>query len=64
MSAYKGAVVFVDGVHYPASDDGADLSRPLRWIDDSGGYRDAEPGEDLHNDAHHASDLELEVGGE
>ena len=62
MAKYKGPVVFVEGVHYPATDDGADLSRPLRWED--GGYRDAEPGEALHNDANHLSDVELEVGGE
>jgi hypothetical protein len=72
MNAYKGKVVFVDGVHYPATeaekvegeDDRlhADLARPLRW--DDGGYRDAEPDEPLHNDTHHASDLELPVGGE
>lgn len=62
MAKYKGPVVFVNGVHYPATDDGHDATRPLRW--DDGGYRDAEPDEPLHNDAHHASDLELEVGGE
>lgn len=59
---YKGDVVFVDGVHYPVKGEGADLSRPLRWED--GAYRDAEEGEPLHNDTHHAADLELAVGGE
>jgi len=62
MGKYKGPVVFVNGVHYPAKDDHADLERPLRWED--GGYRDAESGEMLHNDANFAADVELEVGGE
>jgi hypothetical protein len=62
MAKYKGPVVFVDGVHYPATDDGADLSRPLRFED--GGYRDAEPGEALHNEMHPATEVPLEVGGE
>lgn len=64
MAVYKGPVVFVDGVHYPAKDEGADLTRPLRWIEGDGGYRDAEDGDPLHNDTHHIGDLELEVGGE
>lgn len=64
MSAYKGAVVFVAGVHYPVKDDHADLDRPLRWDPATGNYRDAEPDEQLHNDAHHQGDAELEVGGE
>lgn len=59
---YKGAVAFVDGVHYPVKDDHADLSRPLRF--ENGKYRDAEDGEPLHNDVNHTSELELEVGGE
>jgi hypothetical protein len=40
------------------------MSRPLRWIDGDGGYRDAEKGDPLHNDAYHAGDADLEVGGE
>lgn len=63
MGTYKGAVVFVAGVHYPVNKDGdADTSRPLRA--DGTGYRDAEKGETLHNDTHHSADLDLEVGGE
>lgn len=61
--AYKGDVVFVEGVHYPVGGDGhADLSRPLRWED--GSYRDAEDGEPLHNDVNHQREVELEMGGE
>jgi hypothetical protein len=61
---YDGLVVFVQGVHYPATEDGGyDLTRPLRW-DGEGGYRDADEDDPLHNDAHHATDTELEVGGE
>jgi hypothetical protein len=69
---YDGPVVFVEGVHYPATqvesvegeDDRvhADITRPLRW--DNGSYRDATGDEPLHNDANHQADLELEVGGE
>ncbi len=62
MAAYKGSVVFVEGVHYPVKDDAADLSRPLRW--ENGRYRDALDGEPLHNDANHGVELELPVGGE
>jgi hypothetical protein len=66
MAVYKGPVGFGhDGVHYPVGDDGhLDMSRPLRWIDGDGGYRDAEKGDPLHNDAYHAGDADLEVGGE
>lgn len=65
MAKHKGAVVFREGVHYAVDAEGhADLSRPLRWDPDAGGYRDAEDGEPLHNDTHHAVDLELEIGGE
>lgn len=58
---YEGPVVFVDGVHYPATvveehEDGprthADLDRPLRWDADTNGYRDAVDGEPLHNDVY------------
>jgi hypothetical protein len=63
MKIYDGPVVFVDGVHYPAGDDGADLSRPLRWSEGAS-YRDAEDGEPLHNDIHHESALDLEPGSE
>ncbi len=73
MTEYDGTVVFVDGVHYPATvieevegEDPrvhADLTRPLRWVEGST-YRDAEEGEPLHNDAHHEADAELEPGGE
>lgn len=64
MGTYKGAVVFREGVHYAVDKNGdPDLKRPLRVTDD-GGFRDAEPGEPLHNDANHTSDLMLEVGGE
>lgn len=63
MSDKPTVVVFVDGVHYPVDKDGAaDLKRPLRW--ENGEYRAARKGEPLHNDTHHASDLELEPGGE
>jgi hypothetical protein len=55
---YTGAVVFVEGVHYPVEGDGADLSRPLRWED--GSYRDAKDGEPLHNDVHHQQDAGLD----
>ncbi len=64
MTKYKGEVGFVDGVHYPVKDDHVDLSRPLRRDEDSDAYRDAEDGETLHNDAHHAADLDLDAGGE
>lgn len=64
MANYDGPVVFVDGVHYPVKGDGADMKRPLRWNPETGGYRDAETDEPLHNDTHHAQDLTLEPGGE
>jgi hypothetical protein len=62
---FEGPVVFVSGVHYPVDEDGegADLSRPLRVAED-GSWRDAEEGEPLHNDMHHAQHLELDPGGE
>lgn len=61
--SYDGAVVFVAGVHYPVDeDDNIDYERPLRW--DDGSYRDADEGEPLHNDVHHANELVLEPGGE
>jgi hypothetical protein len=64
MAKYTGVVVFRDGVHYGVDKNGdPDLDRPLRWADD-GGYRDAEEGEPLHNDVHHAVEAELPVGGE
>lgn len=60
---YEGPVVFVDGVHYPVGkDDHADTSRPLRWTPD--GYRDAEPGEPLHNDVHHVQFSDPPPGSE
>jgi hypothetical protein len=64
VKTYEGVVVFgSDGVHYAVGPDGhADPSRPLRW--DGGGFRPAVEGEALHNDTHHAAELELEVGGE
>lgn len=58
MAAYDGPVVFREGVHYPADpehEDGADLSRPLRWED--GGYRDAAEGEASHNETYQANDV-------
>ena len=64
MAKYKGPVVFVDGVHYPAKDGAADMKRPLRLDEDGADWRDAEKGDPLHNDMNHAQDLELEVGGE
>jgi len=74
MSTYDGPVVFVNGVHYPATVveevEGeadrlhADLSKPLRWDAETGGYRDAEEGEPLHNDAFHQAAVELEPGSE
>jgi hypothetical protein len=63
MAKYTGKVVFVDGVHYPATKDGhANLDRPLRAEGDT--YRDAEDGDPLHNEANHVNDLELNPGGE
>jgi hypothetical protein len=62
--AYTGPVAFVQGVHYPAGDDGPDLSRPLRWDPEAGGYRAADDGEPLHNDVNHGRDLEIAPGGE
>lgn len=60
---YDGAVVFVQGVHYPiGKDDEPNLDRPLRWDGDH--YRDADEDEALHNDANHLNDLELDPGGE
>ncbi len=65
MAKYKGAVVFVEGVHYPVGKDGeVDLDRPLRIDADTADYRDADEDEPLHNDQNHAQDLDLEVGGE
>ncbi len=61
--SYKGDVVFVQGVHYPAKDDEHDLSRPLR-TDGEGGWRDADDDEALHNATNHVNELELEIGGE
>ncbi len=73
MTDYKGPVVFVEGVHYPATvvekvegeDDRlhADLNRPLR-INLDGTYRDALPEEELHNDMNHEQDLEMYPGSE
>lgn len=65
MAKYKGAVGFgSDGVHYPADGEGLDTSRPLRWDDAAGCFREAVEGEERHNDANHGTDIELEVGGE
>lgn len=64
---YDGPVVFVDGVHYPATnvedhEDGerthADLDRPLRWVEGTT-YRYAEDDEPLHGDVHHLNNLEI-----
>lgn len=63
-SDYDGPVVFVDGVHYPATEDGADLDTPLRRNDTNDGWRVAEDDDPLHNDVHHATEAELPVGGE
>jgi hypothetical protein len=64
MASHKGPVVFIEGVHYPVKGDHADLKRPLRWDPETKAFRDAEKDEPLHNDVHHAQDLELEIGGE
>jgi hypothetical protein len=64
MATYDGPVVFVQGVHYPANEEGhADLTRPLRHVALSE-YRDAEEGDVLHNDAYHEADVEVEPGTE
>lgn len=60
---YTGPVVFINGVHYPATDDGADLKRPLRW-EAGTEYRDAEKDEDTHNDIHHEAHSTLAPGSE
>lgn len=70
MAVYDGPVAFEsDGVHYPATVEDAegglhaDLSRPLRLDSETGGYRDAEPGEASHADQFHINSVDLEVGG-
>jgi len=64
MAEYDGPVVFTDGVHYPANEDGTpDTARPLRFV---GGalYRDAVAEDPPHNDIHHEADLVVEPGSE
>lgn len=59
---YDGAVVFSEGVHYPADDDGHPiLDRPLRWVEGST-YREAEDDDALHNDTHQVQEVEIEIG--
>lgn len=73
MADYTGPVVFVEGVHYPATviehiedeEDRthADLTRPLR-VNPDGTYRDALPEEELHNDMNHQNEVEMYPGSE
>lgn len=54
MTTYDGAVGFgSDGIHYPDEDGNLDTTRPLRWVEGTT-YRDADDGDELHNDTHHA----------
>jgi hypothetical protein len=61
---YEGSVVFSEGVHYAADEDGHPiLERPLR-VNPAGSYRAAKENEPLHNEIHHLQELELDPGGE
>jgi hypothetical protein len=63
VANHKGGVVFVEGVHYAIDKDGnANKDKPLRW--EGGDFRDAEPDEQLHNDAYGGTDTTLEPGSE
>ena len=65
MARFKGPVVFgSDGVHYPATDDGPDLTRPLFFDADIDGYRDRKDTDPGHFDAYHVNHLELQFADE
>lgn len=64
MSDYTGPVVFSEGVHYQATDEGhPDTTRPLRWIEGTT-FRAASVDDPLHNDVHHISETAIAPGSE